>query len=133
MFTIKKTFQISYGHRLFGYRGKCANLHGHNAGIEVVLKAEKLDTLGMVMDFTVLGARVKKWLDANLDHKILLSEKDPLLKLLRGKNQKCFATEGNPTAEILAMMIFKALKKQFLPVKKVLFHETETSTAAYKE
>ncbi|MBU2574230.1 MAG: 6-carboxytetrahydropterin synthase [Elusimicrobia bacterium] len=133
MFTIKKIFHISYGHQLFGYRGKCANLHGHNARIEVVIKAEKLNAQDMVMDFTVLGARVKKWLDANLDHKVLLSSKDPLLKTLQAKGQKCFVTEASPTAEVLARLIFEALKKQHLPVKKVSFQETETSTASYKE
>lgn len=133
MFAIKKTFHISYGHRLHPYTGKCANLHGHNAVIKVTLQTGKLNAQGMVMDFNEVGARVKKWLDATLDHKVLLSNKDPLLKLLRADGQECFPVLGSPTAEVLAELIFDALKKQGLPVIKVAFKETETSQASYKE
>lgn len=133
MFTIKKTFHVSYGHRLHPYSGKCANLHGHNAVIKVSLRTGKLNAQGMVMDFNEVGSRVKTWLDATLDHKVLLSDKDPLLKTLRAEGQECFPVSGSPTAEVLAELIFDALKKQGLPVVKVSFQETETSTAAYKE
>lgn len=133
MFTIKKTFHISYAHRLHPYTGKCANLHGHNAVIKVSLQTGKLNAQGMVMDFNEVGARVKKWLDATLDHKVLLSNKDPLLKMLRADGQECFPVSGIPTAEVLAELIFDALKKQDLPVIKVAFRETETSQASYKE
>jgi 6-pyruvoyltetrahydropterin/6-carboxytetrahydropterin synthase len=133
MFTIKKTFHIAYAHRLLNYKGKCENLHGHNGLVEVTLKAHRLNSEKMVMDFTKLGRVVKKWLDDNLDHKVLLSKKDPLLTLLRKEGQACFTTVQNPTAEILAEFIFKVLKRSGLPVAKVAFWETPTSMAGYKE
>jgi len=51
MFTIRKTFHLSYGHRLHPYAGKCANLHGHNAVIAVTLQTGKLNAQGMVMAY----------------------------------------------------------------------------------
>lgn len=131
MFTVKKTFQIAYAHRLLDYNGKCENLHGHNALIEVSLSARALDKEKMVMDFTRLSGAVKTWLDANLDHRTILSRKDPLLKILKQEGQACFSSETNPTAEILAELIFKTLKRKGLPVREVAFWETPTSMASY--
>ena len=133
MFTIKKIFHLAYAHRLPGHKGKCRNLHGHNALVEVTLKARSLNGEKMVMDFTELGRAVKKWLDDNLDHKVLLSKKDPLLKLLQKEGQACFTTTQNPTAETLAELIFKALRRSGLPVHKVAFWETPTSMAGYRK
>ena len=132
MYKIKKTFNLAYGHRLLNHKGKCKNLHGHNAVVEVTLKAETLNHEKMVMDFTALGTAVKAWLDLNLDHKVILSKKDPLLKILRKENQACFETALNPTAEILAELIFKSLKKSGLKIDEVAFWETPTSMASYR-
>ena len=133
MYKIKKTFHLAYGHRLLGHKGKCSSLHGHNGVVEVTLKASKLNGENMVMDFTELGHKVKDWLDSNLDHKVILSKKDPLLKVLMKENQTCFETAQNPTAEILAELIFKALKGLGLKVDEVAFWETPTSMANYRE
>ena len=132
MHQIKKSFHIAYGHRLLDYKGKCANLHGHNAAVEVTLKAAKLNREGMVMDFTVLGQKMKTWLDENLDHKVILAKADPLAPLLQKQGQKCFLTAGSPTAENLAKLIFNAAAGMKLPVDKVAFWETPTSMASYR-
>ena len=133
MHKIKKTFHLAYGHRLLDHKGKCASLHGPNGVVEITLKASKLNGEHMVMDFTELGTRVKDWLDANLDHKVILSQKDPLLKVLKKENQACFETAQNPTAEILAELIFRKLKGLGLRVHEVAFWETPTSMASYKQ
>ena len=133
MYKIKKIFHIAYGHRLLNHKGKCKNLHGHNGVVEVTLKAETLDHENMVMDFTALGNAVKAWLDFNLDHKVILSKKDPLLKILRKENQACFETTMNPTAEILAELIFRSLESSGLKIEKVAFWETPTAMASYRK
>ena len=133
MYKVKKTFHLAYGHRLLNYKGKCENLHGHNGVVEVSIKAAELNDEKMVMDFTELGAKVKTWLDDNLDHKVILAKADPLAALLAAQGQKCFLTEENPTAEVLARLIYEAARKDLgLPVSKVAFWETPTSAAAYK-
>ena len=131
MYKIKKVFSIAYGHRLLNHKGKCRNLHGHNGVVEVTLKAARLNRDNMVMDFTGLGGIVKAWLDSNLDHKVILSKNDPLLKVLKKEGQSCFVTPQNPTAEILAELIFKALNSSGLKVEEVVFWETPTSMASY--
>ena len=133
MHKIKKTFHLAYAHRLLGYKGRCKNLHGHNGVVEVTLQASKLNSESMVMDFTELGRVVKKWLDSNLDHKVILSKNDPLLKILGKESQACFETTGNPTAEILAELIFRTLKRSGLKVEEVAFWETPAAMASYKE
>lgn len=133
MHKIKKSFHIAYGHRLLDYKGKCANLHGHNAVVEITLKAAKLNRDGMVMDFTVLGQKMKTWLDENLDHKLILAKADPLAPILQKQGQKCFLMADSPTAETLAKLIFNAAAGMKLPVDKVAFWETPTSMASYRK
>lgn len=131
VFRVKKAFTISYAHRLLNYNGKCENLHGHNGKIEVIIEARKLDKQDMVKDFTEINRTVKKWLDENLDHRVILSEKDPLVNLMKKSNQKLFLTKDNPTAEILAKLIYKKLRDTGLNVSEVIFWETDTSMAHY--
>ncbi len=133
MHKIKKTFHVAYGHRLLNYKGKCENLHGHNGVVEVTLKAAKLNHEKMVMDFTELGRKMKTWLDENLDHKVILAKADPLAPVLTKQGQLCYLTADNPTAEILAKLIFDTAKAMKLPVDEVAFWETPTSMASYRK
>ncbi|OGR44319.1 MAG: hypothetical protein A2X35_02525 [Elusimicrobia bacterium GWA2_61_42] len=134
MYKIKKTFHLAYGHRLLNYKGKCENLHGHNGVVEVSLKAAELNGDRMVMDFTELGKKVKLWLDENLDHKVILAKADPLAAVLAKEGQRCYLTDENPTAEVLAGLIFACLTRDLkLPVHKIAFWETPTSMASYKK
>jgi len=131
-YKIKKTFHLAYGHRLLNYNGKCENLHGHNGVVEVTLKAAELNGEKMVMDFTELGRKMKTWLDDNLDHKVILCKADPLAALLKKEGQACFLTDENPTAEILARLVFDTAAAMGLPVAKAAFWETPTSVASYR-
>lgn len=131
MFSIKKEFEISYAHRLLNYNGKCENLHGHNAKIEIVIQSRKLNKQEMVEDFNYVKKVVKEWLDENLDHATLLHYKDPLVKALQTHKQKIFLFKKNPTAEIIAYEIAKNIEKLGLKIKTVRFWETSTSMAQY--
>ncbi len=133
MHKIKKTFHLAYGHRLLNYKGKCENLHGHNGVVEITLRAAKLNHEKMVMDFTELGRKMKAWLDENLDHKVILARPDPLVPVLRKLGQGCYLTADNPTAEILAKLIFDTAKAMKLPVDEAAFWETPTSMASYRK
>ncbi len=133
MFKVSKTVTFAYGHRLLDYQGKCENLHGHNGRVELTLSARTLGSGKMVADFTTVGAALKGWLDANFDHKVILCSRDPLLKAMKEHGQEYFITPDNPTAEVMAELIFNEMKKLGLPVCKVKFWETDTSVASYKE
>jgi len=133
MFKIVKEIHFSYGHRLLGHPGKCANLHGHNGVVEVEVSGETLDSLGMLVDFSMVKTVVNNWIEQHLDHRTILKEDDPLAGILREIGEKVFLMPENPTAENLAKLVFKAAVSQGLQVKAVRFWETPASMAEYSE
>ena len=54
MYEIEITRHFSGAHRLEGYPGDCRKLHGHNWLVTVRLTAEKLDEIGIAVDFKIL-------------------------------------------------------------------------------
>ncbi|MGD9643873.1 MAG: 6-pyruvoyl tetrahydropterin synthase family protein [Elusimicrobiales bacterium] len=130
---VKKTFHLAYGHRLLNYNGKCENLHGHNGVVEVTLLSAELNSERMVMDFTELGRKMKTWLDDNLDHKVILAKADPLAPVLAEQGQACYLTDENPTAEVLARLLYAEARAMGLPVEETGFWETPTAMASYRE
>ena len=90
--TVRSAFEAA--HFIDGYNGKCSRLHGHNWTIEAVVRGEKLDALGMLIDFKILKAELNKILES-FDHRFL--------------NELETFAEENPTAENLARKIFRQL------------------------
>lgn len=133
MFKVTKHIDFCYGHRLLNYEGMCRHLHGHNARVEIDIEAETLDERGMVYDFSDIKEVVKSWVDATLDHRMLLNKADPMIPVLKERGEQCFIMDGNPTAENIAKLIFKFARKQKLPVTEVRLWETPTSFATYRE
>jgi 6-pyruvoyltetrahydropterin/6-carboxytetrahydropterin synthase len=131
MFRVTREILFCYGHRLLNYDGKCRHLHGHNGRAVITLAAADLDALGMVMDFTRLKRVVGDWIDANLDHKMLLHHDDPALPLLRQLGEPVYVLDVNPTAENIARLIFDYTAGQGFPVVEVKLWETESCYAAY--
>lgn len=132
-FSVSRVIHFSYGHRLLNYQGKCANLHGHNGRVEIQVSAAKLDGLGMVMDFYEIKKKLGEWIEKNLDHRMILCEKDPYAVLLQKAGDPVVLTPQNPTAEVIAEWIFKEARKMKLPVFKVTLWETESCCAEYSE
>ena len=133
MYTVLKEIHFCYGHRLLNYNGQCAHPHGHNGKIEIELQAKKLDLRGMVYDFGDIKEIIQKWIDSQLDHKMILKKGDPLVKILKDLGEPYFLMEENPTAEALAKLLFDLAKSKKLPVSKITFWETPTSRASYSE
>jgi len=110
--------EFSAAHHLRGYKGKCEKLHGHNYGVELYIRQNNLDKIGLAIDFTIL----KKSLDrvmAEYDHKYLNELKD-FAKL-------------NPTAENIAFMIHRKIKKNLPKTNniKVCIWESSKAGACY--
>ena len=131
MYRVSTEIHFSYGHRLLDYEGKCAHPHGHNARVEVEVAAERLDAADMAVDFTVLKHTLQKWVDANLDHKMVLRRDDPLVAALEALGEPVYLMEVNPTAETLARLIFDVAASSALRVSSVRFWETPTSYATF--
>ena len=94
MYEIEVKAAFEAAHYIDGYAGKCARLHGHNWEVVAVVRGEQLDKLGMLIDFKILKAELKKVLD-EFDHRFL--------------NELATFTAENPTAENIARQIFRKL------------------------
>ena len=62
---ITKQFSFETGHALFGYDGKCRNVHGHSYKLSVTVIGSPIEEegavkLGMVIDFSDLKKLSKK-------------------------------------------------------------------------
>jgi len=133
MYQVTREISFCYGHRLLNYDGKCKNLHGHNGLAVITIQADKLDSLGMVMDFSDIKKVVSKWIDDTLDHRMLLHKDDPVVQFLLEQKEPIKLVDANPTAEYIAKMIFDFVKSQKFPVIEVKLWETPSCYATYKE
>lgn len=132
MYSVTKLVHFCYGHRLLDYEGKCRNLHGHNGVAEIRIRRRGLDKLGMMMDFEAIKSTVQRWIDSELDHKLILNSRDPLVSSLRAHQQPMTLLKGNPTAEAIAKLIYDYARARRLPVASVRLWETPSSHACYE-
>lgn len=100
MHTVIRSHEICAGHRVVGHESKCRHLHGHNyvfhfkvqpnrparlvmsgslTGGKLKIKDPDLDSVGRVVDFSVVKTTLCQWLEDNWDHKFLHWEKDALV------------------------------------------------------
>jgi len=135
MYFARVEVSFDAAHRLFGYPGKCAAIHGHTFRAEVVVGATELDQLGLTLDFRHLKAGLKGWIDANWDHALLLNDRDTgLIDALRGVPEcKLYLFSGvNPSTEVVARELFDFARRQFgSAIRRVRVWETPTQYAEY--
>jgi 6-pyruvoyltetrahydropterin/6-carboxytetrahydropterin synthase len=117
-FEITTTRHFSAAHQLRLYDGSLEEVHGHNWTVRVTVMAEKLDSIGVVMDFHLLERLVDEII-APL-HNRHLNE----ARLLAGMN---------PSAENVALAVGKAMKLPAeVKLKKVEVWETAENSAVYR-
>ena len=133
MYRVTKIIDFCYGHRLLDYGGKSKAIHGHSVRLEVTLESETLDEIGFVTEFGDVKRTVKDWVDAHLDHTMLMRKDDPFLPLLKAHGEPVFEMEDNPTSENIARLIFDYAASQGLPIQEVKLWETPTSCGAYRK
>ena len=131
MYQVTQELSFCYGHRLLKHPGKCARLHGHNAIAAITLRAAELDAQGMVVDFDRIEREVKSWIDATLDHRLLLHEHDPVVAPLLALGEALCVLPFTPTAENIAKLIFDRAAQAGFPVVEVRLVEAPGSVATY--
>ena len=99
--------------------------------MKIVLCGERRDDTGMVVDFGELKKDVGLWIEENLDHRMILARKDPLVAVLSEMNEPLFLMDENPTAENLAKLIFDKTVEFGFPVVSVTFGETDECSAEF--
>lgn len=139
---ITKKFSFETGHALYGYDGKCKNVHGHSYKLSVtVIGAPITDRsnvkLGMVIDFTDLKKIVKEEVVDQFDHATVFNQTTPHLELakeLKDRGHHVILVDYQPTSENM-IVDFAARIKSRLPEGINLFslklQETESSFAEW--
>jgi 6-pyruvoyltetrahydropterin/6-carboxytetrahydropterin synthase len=131
--TITRRFQYAMGHTLHQHEGACANLHGHNYIALVTVGSDDLDSVGRVIDFSVVKERVGLWIDRNYDHRFLVNRQDPRASKLVAIDKTVRQVDFNPTAENLAHELMLASKVALattgIDVLSITLWETENAYA----
>lgn len=95
MYTVTITTHFAASHQLNGYEGVCRALHGHTWKIEVSVKTDRIDDVGISFDFKELKDMTNRII-GRLDHKHV-NDVPPFDKI-------------NPTAENLGRYIYRELR-----------------------
>lgn len=139
---ITKQFSFETGHALYGYDGKCRNVHGHSYKLSVtVIGTPITDTnhvkLGMVIDFGDLKKIVKEEVEDVFDHATVFNKNTPhieLAKELQERGHNVILVDYQPTSENMIIDFAEKIKAR-LPREISLFslklQETETSYAEW--
>lgn len=108
-----RRIEFDAAHRVVGHQNKCRFLHGHRYVLEVTLQENKLNSLGMVMDFGEMKNIIQSWINNYFDHNIILQHTDHALGeyIAQYTGQKIYYMQENPTAENIALH----LKNDILP------------------
>ncbi|MBZ0090144.1 MAG: 6-carboxytetrahydropterin synthase QueD [Thermoanaerobaculia bacterium] len=121
MYTICKDFLFAAAHFVRGHTGGCENLHGHNYRVRVFVASERLDELGMVMDFADLK-RLMEVVLGKFDHQVI-NDIPPF-------------DVRNTTAELFASFVHAELEPQLpegVQLERVEVWENDTSCATYRK
>lgn len=110
---------FSAGHRVAGHENVCAGLHGHNYRVHFTVRAERLDEVGRVVDFSVIKRALCQWLEDNWDHRMLLWTEDKMADALEA------VMYGSAEEDEVAGI------EQFLAIVRVPFNPTAENMAAY--
>ena len=125
-FTIFKDFTFAAAHRIPDHPGECRHLHGHNYRVRVHVRAEELDSIGMVVDFSRLREMTGE-IAGRFDHRVI-NDFPPF-------------DSRNPTAEHLAEFIYQGMAEEMerdentagrVSVLKVEVWENDTSCAMFE-
>lgn len=135
MVCCSRFLEFDAAHRVYQHEGKCKHVHGHRYKVEIKAKAKDLDSLGRVIDFSVIKEKVGGWIDENWDHNALIYDVDPLGRVLEKMSEKpIFYMPTNPTAENIAKFLldicnYKLLIGTGVEVVKVVVWETPNCKA----
>lgn len=121
MYELHVTERFSSAHHLRGYGDPCEQVHGHNWKVTAYVGCERLDGVGLGIDFRALRGHLREVL-ADLDHRDL--------------NETPWFREANPSAENLARHVFERLAERLrggpVAVVRVLVQESDDSGASYR-
>ncbi len=139
---ITKLFSFETGHALFGYDGKCRNVHGHSYKLSVTVIGTPIsDTsnvkYGMVIDFGDLKKIVKEEIVDVFDHATVFNKNTPhvdLAKELSSRGHDVILVDYQPTSENMVIDFAEKLTARLpdtIQLHSLKLQETETSFAEW--
>jgi 6-pyruvoyltetrahydropterin/6-carboxytetrahydropterin synthase len=139
---ITKQFSFETGHALYGYDGKCKNVHGHSYKLSVTVIGKPITNrndvkFGMVIDFSDLKKIVKEEIVDQFDHATVFNETTPHVELaneLKNRGHHVILVDYQPTSENMVVDFAERIISR-LPAGITLFslklQETESSFAEW--
>lgn len=140
---VTKSFNFETAHALYGYDGKCKNIHGHSYKLFVTIKGTPIQDstnpkFGMVIDFGDIKKIVRTEIIDRFDHTILLNVNSPHKQLgeqLINDGHKVIFTEYQPSCENMLLDMVDLIKPHLpntVELQSIRLHETETSYAEWQ-
>ena len=139
---ITKQFSFETGHALYGYDGKCRNVHGHSYKLSVTVIGQPIADhnnvkYGMVIDFSDLKRIVKTEIVDVFDHATVFNKNTPhieLAKELENRGHNILLVDYQPTSEMMVIDFSEKIKKHLpktIKLYSLKLQETETSYAEW--
>ena len=139
---ITKQFSFETGHALYGYDGKCRNVHGHSYKLFVTVIGKPISEvnhvkLGMVIDFSDLKKIVKDKIVDIFDHATVFNKNTPhveLAKELSDRGHNVLLVYYQPKSEMMIIdfaLVIKAELPSHIQLHSLKLQETDSSYAEW--
>lgn len=138
---VTKIFDFETAHALWGYDGKCKDIHGHSYKLSVSISGDRVSDpnntkFGMIIDFGDLKAIVKKHVVDVFDHCLLVNGNTPHKKYAEVENgfSKIMLCDYQPTCENMLADMVERIKNNLpkhVTLKYVKLQETATSCSEW--
>ncbi|MCK8523588.1 6-carboxytetrahydropterin synthase [Aquimarina sp. D1M17] len=139
---ITKQFSFETAHALYGYDGKCRNIHGHSYKLSVTVIGNPITDSsnvkwGMVIDFGDLKKIVKEDIEDIFDHATVFNKNTPHIELAREletRGHDVILVDYQPTSENMVIDFAERIKKRLpdtIKLHSLKLQETETAYAEW--
>lgn len=139
---ITKQFSFETGHALYGYDGKCKNVHGHSYKLSVTVIGTPITDsnnvkFGMVIDFSDLKKIVREEIVDVFDHATVFNKNTPHIELaqeLKSRGHHVILVDYQPTSENMVIDFAKKIQDRLLnniQLHSLKLQETESSFAEW--
>lgn len=139
---ITKQFSFETGHALYGYDGKCKNVHGHSYKLSVTVIGSPINDPnnakhGMVIDFSDLKKIVKEDIVDVFDHATVFNKNTPhveLAKELQDRGHNVLLVNYQPTSEMMVIDFAQKIKSRLpegIDLHTLRLQETDSSYAEW--
>ena len=139
---ITKQFSFETGHALYGYDGKCKNVHGHSYKLSVTVIGTPISDsnnvkFGMVIDFSDLKKIVREEIVDVFDHATVFNKNTPHVELaneLSNRGHHVILVDYQPTSENMVIDFAKKIQDRLpnnIQLHSLRLQETESSFAEW--